>query len=1094
MTDVPGTTHGRGNLTVYKASAGSGKTFTLTAEYIARLLEDEAAGHRHILAVTFTNKATAEMKERILQELWELANGQGNKEGKPTGFLKAVTDRLPYTDADTLRRRAAEALHYILHDYDYFRVETIDAFFQSLLSNLAHELGLSAGFKVDINDREVIDKAVDRLMLNLKTRPAVLSWVLGYIRERIDENKRWDITKEVKRLARQLMREVFLLHDEELAEALGSEKRLHGYRNELRRLAAESRRLMEQAAGQLDAEIRGELGGYAGFSRGSSLETYLRRIMEGNPEPPSATVLKYMDAPENWLRKTDRKRAELMEQAETLRGFLLTVEDLRDRGTFVINSADLSLRLINPLRLLNEINKEIADINHENNRFMLAKTPLLFNRLVGKEDASFVFEKSGIDLRHVMIDEFQDTSALQWSNFRHLFVENMAQGNGCLLVGDVKQGIYRFRNGDWNILAGIRREFDNMNVEVHDLETNFRSAERIVDFNNRFFSRAARTLDELSEDDCVSRLYDDAQQRCCGKPGGHVRVCLFPKSAKETDDTPKDDEEPVSMLDDLALQIETLHSAGTAYENMAILVRKNFMAADILSHFSEHHKEIPLISDEAFLLSSSPAVQLLVHALRYLADETDSIARAYIADGYSNRISGKGTDWTETIREGDRLLPAAFITEREKLLSLPLYELCERLSVLFGLEKSEEDAPYLFYFFDQVLVFLDDQPSDIRLFLAYWDDTLSGKSIPAGEVAGIRILTIHKSKGLAFHTVLLPFCDWPLEKDRQDDMLWCVPSQAPYNELPLVPVPLVSGKSIRQSIYAKDYEHEHLQRRIENLNLMYVAFTRAKENLYIWADTKEKILPTPTMGDVIHDCLREELQEKNGIYIYEYGTNGPAGEKAADSNRHKAEKAFENPLKAKPIPEFLRMEAFEARVRFRQSNGAGDFVSEPADEAACQQAEYIERGKLLHHLLSAVRTPADIGQAIEDLRMNGIIGPETDTDQLSRFIKKRLSEPVIADWFGGSWKLYNECVILTRGDDGKTRTRRPDRVMVRGTETVVVDFKFGNPRPEHAEQVREYIDLLRRMGHSDVSGYLWYAYTGVLEPVSPNSDLNPKKK
>ncbi|MBQ8278050.1 MAG: UvrD-helicase domain-containing protein [Bacteroidaceae bacterium] len=1091
MTDATRINDAKGELTVYKASAGSGKTFTLTAEYIARLLEKEASGHRNILAVTFTNKATAEMKERILQELWELAYGQRNKEDGPSDFMRAVMSHLPATDADTLRQRAAAALHDILHEYDYFRVETIDSFFQSLLSNMAHELGMSAGFKVDINDRDVIDKAVDRLMLGLASKPDVLSWVLDYIRERIDDNKRWDVTKEVKQLAGQLMKEVFLLHDEELAEMLDSGEKLGAYRRKLRQLTKEAKDVMVQAAERLHEEIVSDAEGYGAFNRGGSLEKYLKDIAEDKPGPPNKTVQKYLDDAENWLRAKEKNLPGRLPRAERLREYLISVENLRDRGTMVINSSELSLRHINPLRLLNEISREIADINHENNRFMMAKTPLLFQRLVGKDDASFVFEKAGIELQHVMIDEFQDTSTLQWANFKNLFVENMAHGNGCLLVGDVKQGIYRFRNGDWNILAGIGNEFKNRKIVIHGLDTNFRSAENIVDFNNLFFPRAATVLDSLAENSNIAQLYDDVRQNNCGKPGGHVRVCLFPKNAKETTDNAGDGDGPLTILDDLAEQIVTLHKAGTGYDDMAILVRNKNIAGEILDYFSENHPEVPLISDEAFLLSASPAVQLMIHALRYLKDETDGIARTYVSEAYNNRIAGKGLDWTETIREAGRLLPRAFADNRKELLSLPLYELCERLSALFGLENCKEDTPYLYAFFDQVLAFLDDHPSDIGIFLEHWDESLYKKPIPAGEVSGIRILTIHKSKGLAFHTVLLPFCDWDLERDRQEDLLWCEPGQAPYNELPVVPVPLYSSASVRHSIYAGAYEKEHLQRRIENLNLMYVAFTRAKENLYIWAGTREKITAIPTMGDIIYECLKEDVHEDNGIYIYEQDANLPKRKQTAENKDKTGENATHNPLKTKPENLYVPMESFEARVRFRQSNEAAVFVAEDNDEHGQQQTEYLERGKLLHYLLSNIETSADIDKGIGELRASGIIGTDTDPEQLARFIGKRLERPVIADWFDGSWKLYNECTILTHDEKGHAQTRRPDRVMVRDGQTVVVDFKFGNPKPEHADQVRTYLDLLRRMGHSNVSGYLWYVYSNRLQNVAPHPDINP---
>lgn len=1051
-----------GNLTVYKASAGSGKTFTLATRCIALLLAAPASSYRHILAVTFTNKATAEMKERILGQLFGLSRGLPSS----ADYLNTVRPALPGLSDEEIRQRAADVLRRIVHDYDRFRVTTIDSFFQSVVTNMAHELGLSANFRVDINDTDVIDQAVDRLMAGLQPNTAVLRWVISYIHERIDDNRRWDITREVKRLARNLLRERYLMLENLLRDALSDEERLNGFRQRLREQDEAAADHMESAARYLE-EVMEEHGlGFEAFSRGSALATYLHKLVDRLPDAPSATVEAYLSNPEKWLRKADQKRPELVAVCEELRSILETVENFRQEYAQAHSNYVLTTANLGPLRLLGEIGRELTRINEEANRFMLAKVPILLNRLIGSDDAPFVFEKAGTTFLHVMIDEFQDTSTLQWRNFKTLLLENMAAGNSCLLVGDVKQSIYRFRGGDWGILDGIRKEFPHHPVDVQELTTNYRSQQRVIDFNNRFFARAAAILDELSPtegDDRIARLYADVAQQCAADgDGGYVRVHFTDRRAAGDDNRSADD----LRMDDLETQVRLLHAAGLPYSAMAVLVRWNKEAAALIDRFATDCPDVPLVSDEAFLLAASEAVQLLIHAMRYLADPTDTIALAFVAR-HGNAVAA---DWAAC--EGDRptaLAHTEFISRREALLTLPLYELQEELIRLFGLDQRPGQAAYLMAYLDQVLAFLDDNPSDVRLFLEHWNDVLSGVSIPAAEVEGLRVLTIHKSKGLQFHTVLLPFCDWPIERDRPDDLLWCEPEEAPYNELPLVPVPTRS--MARDSIYVADYEHEHFQRRIENLNLLYVAFTRAEKNLLVWTKGYASPKGTSTICDLIKKTLGDELDD-----TFESGSpvTTVVGHRHTDDG---------NRLTARPEPLGISFHTYPSRVSFRQSNRSQEFIAQAGDPDR-RQGEYIDQGILLHKIFSALDTVADVDRVLDSFEAEGLLGEQIKKDSLRRLICRRLSSPQTAQWFDGSWQLFREVAILSRDTEGRLLVRRPDRVMVRNDETVVVDFKFGKQREEHNTQVREYLGLLSDMGRPSPRGFLWYVFTNTVVEVN----------
>lgn len=1047
-------------VTIYEASAGSGKTFTLAVEYVATALGGDPGAWERILAVTFTNKATAEMKGRILERLFDVWRGCGDDDG----FLAAVMKRLPRLSEREVRERAGGVLCAIVHDYDSFRVETIDAFFQSLLANLARELGLSARFRVDIDDRRAIEETVDEVMRSLENRPEMLAWTLDYVMERIEGNSKWDIRRELKDFARNLTREVYLINEQRLRNALNDVEPL---KRELRSLEAAEKKRVGEKARRLYEKISGTTEGFARWKGGNYLEKHLQNLIKGNldPQPTATRMAETCDVLETWMRKTDVKRhPEWQAEAAALQQLLQATEAAREEVERTANSCFLTTYYLNPLRLLDELGRELDALNEENNRIMLAKTPLLFRHLVEESDAPFVFEKAGMQFQHVMIDEFQDTSTMQWGNFKKLLIENLSSGGSCMLVGDVKQGIYRFRGGDWNILHRIKSEFRQSriggDIDIVRLDTNYRSDEAVVTFNNRFFQRAAAELDRLGGSQLAELYSDVSQQVAPGKSdSGYVRVCILPKPEREQRETSDE-----SILNDMGEQITALHDEGLPYNEIALLLRKRAEAEKVIAFFSQYFPLIPLVSEEAFLLSSSMGVNMIMSVLRYMADKTNTIALTYLRERYKKYAAAED-------------LPDALMLHLHELEQLPLYDLVEKLITLLGLDHLPEESAYLFAFLDGVVSFLEENPSDVALFLEYWEERMSQTAISqSSSVDGVRLVTIHKSKGLAFHTVMIPFCEWSIERDRADAMLWCEPSETPYNKIPLVPIPGRYGQRLQKSVYESDYEWEHLQRRIENLNLLYVAFTRPKKNLYVWARGERGLTRVSTVGDLLSTVL---FDENDAERFFEVGTpTTRAGRK------HSGSGLTDNPLRFAETDCPVAFETFEAHVSFKQSNNAARFLSsEDDDSPRSKQQEYLDRGKILHNLFSSIRTAADVDTAMEQFRESGVLTDEKEYASLRRLIGERMSQPQVAGWFDGSWELFNECSILSRDVDGRLLVRRPDRVMVRPDETVVVDFKFGKPAREHIEQVVCYMQLLRQMGRPAVKGYLWYVYSGQVVEV-----------
>lgn len=1071
-------------LLVYKASAGSGKTFTLAVEYIKHLILNPRA-YRQILAVTFTNKATAEMKERILQQLY----GIWVSDPASSPYLNRIREDLQRKNLpeDDIRLAAGTALQYMLHDYSRFRVETIDSFFQSVMRNLARELELSPNLNIELNNTEVLSDAVDSLIEKLTPSSPVLAWLLDYINERIADDKRWNVSNEIKRFGWNIFDEGYIEQGEGLRQQLKDPNTIKLYRNELREMETEA---LEQMKGFYDQFI-GELEAHAlipedlkGGARG--IGSYFRKLRDGrlsDKDTVNATLKNSLDDAKNWATKTSAQKNDIIRLAETsLLPLLQDAETFRPRNNKIVNSCRLSLQHLNKLQLLAHIDEEVRELNREHNRFLLSDTNALLHNLVRDGDSSFVFEKIGANIRNVMIDEFQDTSRMQWDNFKILLLEGLSQGADSLIVGDVKQSIYRWRNGDWGILnaLGTKDASFPFPVRVETLKTNRRSETNVIRFNNNLFTAAVEYLNILHlkelQEDChpLQRAYADvAQESPRTEAKGYIKATFLEP----------DEEHDYTELTIISLgeEVQRLLEAGVKLNDITILVRKNKNIPPIADYFDKT-MHLSVVSDEAFRLDASQAICMLIDALRYLSNPEDKVACASLMMNYELGIKKQGSDWDSLLTtKPEEALPEAFVTDMETLRLMPLYELLEELFSLFEMKRIEEQDAYLFSFFDAVTEYLQNNSSDLDAFIRYWNETLCNKTIPSGEMDGIRILSIHKSKGLEFHTVLIPFCDWKLENETNNQLIWCSPTEAPFSTLDIVPVNYSS--TMAESVYRQNYLDERLQLWVDNLNLLYVAFTRAGKNLIFWCKKGQK----GTMSELLANALpqvaaREGDENWNEEEPYESGELCPSKYTETDGRLPEARKASANRLAQKPDKLPVHMESMRHDIEFRQSNRSTDFIQGVDEEESDNR--FINRGRLLHTLFSAIETEEDIDNAIDQLVFEGIIGkPETE-ERIRELTHHAFSLPQVQDWYSGSWYLFNECDIIWQ-ERGELRTRRPDRVMMRGNEIVVIDFKFGKQNKKYNKQVQGYMQLLTRMGYlkENIEGYLWYVEEDLIEKV-----------
>lgn len=1053
-------------LLVYKASAGSGKTFTLAVEYIKLLILNPRA-YRQILAVTFTNKATAEMKERILSQLYGIKIGDRDSEA----YLDRIKNETGKTEQD-IREAAGVALSYMLHDYSRFRVETIDSFFQSVMRNLSRELELSPNLNIELNNTEILSEAVDSMMEKLDPTSPVLAWLLDYIQERIADDKRWNVSEEIKNFGRNIFDESYIEKGEGLRRRLRNPNVIKEYRKQLKALETE---ILDQMKGFYD-QFEGELEGHAltadDLKNGSrGVGSYFRKLNNGvlSDDIRNVTVEKCLEDAKNWAAKTSSRYADIVALANScLIQILEDAEKLRPKNNMILNSCRLSMQHLNKVQLLANIDEEVRRLNHENNRFLLSDTNALLHQLVRDGDSSFVFEKIGSSIRTVMIDEFQDTSRMQWGNFKLLLLEGLSQGADSLIVGDVKQSIYRWRNGDWGILNDLNDHIDHFPIRVKTLATNRRSETNIIRFNNHIFQAAANYLNEIYKQqlgkDCedLQKAYADVvQESHRSTDKGYVKVSFI-----ESDESHDYTEQTLISLGE---EVEHLIASGIRLSDIAILVRKNKNIPRIADYFDKelHYK---IVSDEAFRLDASLALCMIINALRYLSDENNKIARAQLAVAYQNEVLQKGLEWNNLMLfPAESFLPPAFLERIKELRLMPLYELLEELFTLFEMNRIQEQDAYLFAFFDAVIDYLQSNSSELDAFIRYWDDTLCSKTIPSGEIEGIRIFSIHKSKGLEFHTVLLPFCDWKLENEKNNQLIWCAPQQAPFNGLDILPVNYCT--QMAASIYGNDYLQERLQLWVDNLNLLYVAFTRAGKNLIVWSKKGQK----GTISELLSNTLPVVALKEGTDWqedCYEQGELCP-------SEKEKI-KNCTNKLTQKPEKLPIFMESMRHDIKFRQSNRSADFIRGIEEEESDDR--FINRGRMLHTLFSVIETAEDINPAIERLIFEGIIRDKDKEETAREVAQKAFFSPEVQDWYSGEWTLFNECAIIYQ-DKGVLQMRRPDRVMMKRDQVVVVDFKFGKENPKYNKQVKGYMQLLTRMGYKNITGYLWYVDEEKIEKV-----------
>ncbi|HKL38999.1 MAG TPA: UvrD-helicase domain-containing protein, partial [Bacteroidales bacterium] len=886
-------------LTIYKASAGSGKTFKLTGEYLQLLFQNPGL-YRNILAVTFTNKATGEMKHRILYELDRLARGDAS------GYHSMLQDRFGM-DHQQVQKRAADIRHRILHDYSRFSVSTIDRFFQRVLRTFAREIGLQSGYTLETDQTEILNFVIDDLLLATEEDQQLRQWLVDFAHSRMEEGKSWNFRHEIMNLAGELMKEEVKDLRLGVNEKLRDREQLAAYVKELKSEQARFENTLQQYGRQAvelmeKNALAPEAFKYAG--KGVAQYFYYLKDKRRDKLSPNANVLKVLDDPEKWPSgKLDKANQDLVISlaSDHLNGMPREAVDYQQQNMPRYLTIKEILKNIYVLGLLVDIQQRVNDHCREKNIFLIADAGDLLRRIIAGNEAPFVYEKTGSIYHHFMIDEFQDTSRFQWDNFRPLVHNSLAQSRYNLMVGDVKQSIYRWRNGDWKILQDeVYREFQSSARSV-SLDYNWRSRSNVVAFNNTFFHYAPgilqhqydRELEQLSIDnpysDKLLEAYQDVRQKMPEeRAGGMVFTRFFTHPHQKEADAREEARQ--AMIGD----VEMLQDQGYRLSDMAIMVRTNREGQEIADALTQRQNQsgpdspyrYEFISNDSLYVMRAESVKLLVSLFRYLVKPQDPINQAYIKDACRQSVLNQpfipehGHDLYRHRKEGPGdQLPEAFMEHLGELKKMPLYELTERLISIFNIQSMQDEIPYIQAFQEVVLGFSKRYASDLNSFLEWWELNASKQKLQLPEdYEAIRITTIHKAKGLEFKVVLVPFCNWELNASGSGlnkNFLWCAPRQDTLSEVGVVPVQYSS--SLSDTLFYREYYAEKFHQYVDSLNLLYVAFTRAEEALISYVPLKVRKDGTPNhlasdkgithVGELIHFIYEQQdrLSSPEGV-------------------------------------------------------------------------------------------------------------------------------------------------------------------------------------------------------------------------------------
>ena len=1070
---------------IYSSSAGSGKTYTLAKEYIKLALKTTSPWYfNHILAVTFTKKASEEMKERIMKYLRQFASTDAKDIEESNGIFQQILKELQEDgveiDECELRKRANNTFKHIIHEYANFSVSTIDSFVQRIVAAFTEELGFPFNFEVSLDSGVLLDAAVEQLFQKVNTEnfEQITEAIQSFAMEKANEGKSWNrLPEELANFGRSLLSDQFqtsveLLSEMQPADFLTIEEKLKTYCEYIETKIKTVANVASESIYEADIDIINF------YQSNKGVGAYFQRLQYQDVFYQANSYVHKALRDDMWYSKTCKKDISVRIDGIKieLRAYLEEIIKIHhiEKPKFILYK-EVSKQL-KKLALLSQLKKEIADIQNETGQIHISEFNRKILEIVMTEPIPFVYERLGEKFNHILIDEFQDTSTLQWHNFLPLIENSLANGHFNMAVGDAKQSIYRFRGGEMDLIVHLHKENLEALVMGHEendflieryqsirqylkpenLTTNYRSAKEIIKFNNDIFQFIKESPDNEAIAPILPKVYDEffAQQiPPNSKCGGHVEIDFLSGSSEDE-----------LMIDRILEIIEESLSAGYSYEDIAVLCRKNSHARIVASSLKDAN--IQVISSDSLNLNFSEAVNLTIALMKVIQNPENTLAKyeaiylfyrvvlQQIPNTDDNQIIKQAIENKDVNQFYQLIETQGYKLHSFRLQQMALYEVAEKIINTFNLFEHYKELDFLFRFLDVVLEFQTKKSTHLTDFLQFWEQKKNVLSIstPDGQNA-VTVTSIHKAKGLEYPVVIIPYCCWTMDTGIYSEIWANLPKEVEFKSTLITSLktsPLRITTKLAETVIAPQYYAEKEKTFLESLNMLYVALTRPTDRLYLVVK-KDTFKFEKTVGNQLYrfaECPEIEKGERF-IKIISQGEN-----KKVKLEQEKDSQAIE----------IQAIESSEKSntIKLRQS------AERLFDIETFEKSR--DYGNKIHNTFAKIKTIYDVEFALEESVREGLI-MESELGDLRNNILKIINLEKIKPLFSVHQNLVkNEREILMP----KGNPLRPDRVVRLKDRIVILDYKTGSKSESHKLQVLEYMNIYRKMGHQKVEGILVY--------------------